>query len=147
MEMHQVRYFLAVVDELNFSRAASAQRKPLEMQRDFFVHDTRSLTVLPMINTIDNYDYPTAFVWFALVQGAVVLLCAYLMRAPVALRWTETAAGSSISVASGDFTWRQMLRRSVIFSSIGISIFLLLYYAAVGLFPLYLSSIFKFTLA
>jgi MFS family permease len=43
--------------------------------------------------------------------------------------------------------WRQMLTPRVIISSFGISIFLLMYFAAVGYFPLYLSSIFKFTLA
>lgn len=41
--------------------------------------------------------------------------------------------------------WRQMLKSRLIISSIGISLFLLIYYAAVGLFPLYLSSIFGYT--
>lgn len=41
--------------------------------------------------------------------------------------------------------WRQMVRPRLIVSALGISLFLLIYYAAVGLFPLYLSSIFKFT--
>ena len=43
--------------------------------------------------------------------------------------------------------WRQMLKPRLLISSVGISVFLLMYYAAVGYFPLYLNAIFKFTLA
>ncbi len=43
--------------------------------------------------------------------------------------------------------WRQMLKPRLIISSFGISVFLLMYYAAVGYFPLYLNAVFKFTLA
>jgi MFS family permease len=43
--------------------------------------------------------------------------------------------------------WRQMLHPRLIISALGISLYLLMYYAAVGFFPLYLNSIFKFTLA
>jgi MFS family permease len=43
--------------------------------------------------------------------------------------------------------WRQMLTPRVILSSIGISTFLLIYFAAVGFFPLYLTTIFQFSLA
>lgn len=43
--------------------------------------------------------------------------------------------------------WRQMLKPRLLLSSLGISVFLLMYYAAVGYFPLYLNAIFKFSLA
>ena len=43
--------------------------------------------------------------------------------------------------------WRQMLHPRLMVSALGISLYLLIYYAAVGFFPLYLSSIFKFTVA
>lgn len=43
--------------------------------------------------------------------------------------------------------WRQMLRPRLVISALGISLYLLMYYAAVGYFPIYLSSIFKFTVA
>jgi len=43
--------------------------------------------------------------------------------------------------------WRQMLHPRLMISALGISLYLLIYYAAVGYFPLYLSSIFKFTVA
>ncbi len=42
--------------------------------------------------------------------------------------------------------WRQMLRPQIIISALGISIYLLLYYAAVGYFPTYLTTIFKYPL-
>ena len=55
---------------------------------------------------------------------------------------------SSIDVESAlQHPWRQMLKPRLLISSVGISVFLLMYYAAVGYFPLYLNSIFKFTLA
>ncbi len=43
--------------------------------------------------------------------------------------------------------WRQMARPKVIVSSLGISFFLLLYFAAVGFFPTYLNAIFGYSLA
>lgn len=43
--------------------------------------------------------------------------------------------------------WRQMLRMPIIVSSLGISLFLLIYFAAVGFFVIYLSTIFKFSVA
>jgi MFS family permease len=43
--------------------------------------------------------------------------------------------------------WRQMLNPRLMVSAFGISVFLLIYYAAVGFFPLYLSSIFGFKVA
>lgn len=55
---------------------------------------------------------------------------------------------ASIDVTSAlEHPWRQMLKPRLIISSFGIAVFLLMYYAAVAYFPLYLNSIFKFTLA
>ncbi len=54
------------------------------------------------------------------------------------------AAGIDVEAAV-KHPWRQMMRPRLIFSSIGISLFLLIYYAAVGFFVIYLSSIFKFS--
>lgn len=41
--------------------------------------------------------------------------------------------------------WRQMLNPRLIVSAFGISVYLLIYYAAVGFFPLYLTAIFGYT--
>ncbi len=43
--------------------------------------------------------------------------------------------------------WRQMLRPQVLISAIGVSIFLLLYYAFVGYGPILFNSVFKYSLA
>ena len=43
--------------------------------------------------------------------------------------------------------WRQMLRPQIIISALGVSIYLLLYYAAVAYFPTYLTTIYKYPLA
>jgi sugar phosphate permease len=55
-------------------------------------------------------------------------------------------SASNINVeAAVKHPWRQMLTPRVILSSLGISLFLLIYYAAVGFFPLYLQNIFHFS--
>lgn len=58
------------------------------------------------------------------------------------------AHAQSIDVAAAiAHPWRQMLTSRIIISSLGISVFLLIYFAAVGFFPLYLTTIFHFSLA
>jgi MFS family permease len=55
---------------------------------------------------------------------------------------------SSIDVTGAlQHPWRQMIKPRLLISSFGVSVFLLMYYAAVGYFPLYLNSVFGFTLA
>jgi MFS transporter, OFA family, oxalate/formate antiporter len=41
-----------------------------------------ALTVIPIQYVIANYDYNTAFLWFGIVQGAVVFVLAMLLRGP-----------------------------------------------------------------
>jgi len=41
-----------------------------------------ALTVIPIRAVIDNYGYQAAFFWFALIQGGVVFILAWLLRAP-----------------------------------------------------------------
>src|SRR5579863_7413365 len=41
-----------------------------------------ALTVIPIRYVIDNYGYNTAFLWFGIVQGAVVFALALLLRGP-----------------------------------------------------------------
>jgi MFS transporter, OFA family, oxalate/formate antiporter len=43
-----------------------------------------AITVIPIRYVIDNYDYNTAFLWFGIVQGAVVFVLALLLRGPEA---------------------------------------------------------------
>jgi OFA family oxalate/formate antiporter-like MFS transporter len=41
-----------------------------------------ALTVIPIRYVIDNFGYNTAFLWFGIVQGAVVFVLALLLRGP-----------------------------------------------------------------
>lgn len=59
----------------------------------------------------------------------------------------EARASSIDVVEATKHPWRQMLHPRLIISALGISLYLLMYYAAVGFFPIYLSSIFKYSVA
>src|SRR5437660_1571820 len=59
----------------------------------------------------------------------------------------ERRAASIDVVGAVKHPWRQMLKPRLLISSFGIRVFLLMYYASVGYFPLYLNAIFKFSLA
>ena len=41
-----------------------------------------ALTVIPIRAVIDSYGYQTAFLWFGIIQGGVVFVLAWLLRAP-----------------------------------------------------------------
>ena len=43
-----------------------------------------ALTIVPIANLINSHGYETAFIYFGLGQGLVVILCALLLRAPQA---------------------------------------------------------------
>ena len=118
-----------------------------------------------LATTIANRTLPVYGTWqsqyiISGIVGLVVFLLCFLflrelssgMRDQIMNTTREKevieSRASSIDVASAlEHPWRQMLKPRLIISSFGISIFLLMYYAAVGYFPLYLNSIFKFTLA
>ncbi len=51
-----------------------------------------ALTVIPITAVISSSGYATAFFWFGLVQGGIVFLLAWLMRAPEAGELTGLAA-------------------------------------------------------
>lgn len=66
-------------------------------------------TVLPIGWTIENYGYETAFLWFGIAQGLVVVLAGLGMRFPAAgeVRLVTQAKPGPISQ---DFTPRQVLK-------------------------------------
>ncbi len=41
-----------------------------------------ALTVIPILNTINAFGYEAAFFWFGLIQGGLVFVLAWLLRAP-----------------------------------------------------------------
>src|SRR5499427_7968625 len=51
-----------------------------------------ALTVIPIRAVIDNYGYQAAFFWFGLLQGGVVFILAWLLRAPDPGELPSTAA-------------------------------------------------------
>ncbi len=51
-----------------------------------------ALTVIPIRAVITDFGYTSAFFWFGLVQGAILLLIAPIMRAPLANELPKTAA-------------------------------------------------------
>jgi MFS family permease len=58
------------------------------------------------------------------------------------------ARASGVDVASAlRRPWRQMLTPNVLLAALGVSLFLLIYYAAVGFFVIYFTSVFNFTQA
>ena len=51
-----------------------------------------ALTVIPIRYVIDNNGYQAAFLWFGLIQGGIVFVLAWLLRAPDRARCPSTAA-------------------------------------------------------
>ncbi|HEY2539043.1 MAG TPA: oxalate/formate MFS antiporter [Stellaceae bacterium] len=67
-----------------------------------------ALTVVPIRAVIAAHGYAAAFFWFGLVQGAIVFLLAWLMRAPYPGETPATAAPRLIQTTES-FTPRAML--------------------------------------
>ena len=51
-----------------------------------------ALTVIPIRMVITDFGYASAFFWFGLAQGVVLLLIAPIMRAPLPTELPKTAA-------------------------------------------------------
>jgi OFA family oxalate/formate antiporter-like MFS transporter len=66
-------------------------------------------TILPIDWTIRHAGYETAFLWFGLGQGLVVILAGLVMRFPTRQEM-RTPAHSRVFGSGRDFTPRQMLR-------------------------------------
>ncbi|MFZ2006252.1 MAG: oxalate/formate MFS antiporter [Stellaceae bacterium] len=71
-----------------------------------------ALTVVPIREVIAAYGYETAFFWFGIVQGAVVFVLAWLMRAPFAGEAPASIASKVIQTTES-FTPQQMLATPV----------------------------------
>jgi OFA family oxalate/formate antiporter-like MFS transporter len=67
-----------------------------------------ALSVVPIINTIAAYGYQTAFLGFGLGQGAIILVLAQALRAPLPGQTPKPAAG--LNQSRRDYTPAQMLR-------------------------------------
>ena len=67
-----------------------------------------AITVIPIRYVIDNYGYSSAFLWFGIVQGAVVFGLALLLRGPEAGEMAGAAA-SKVAQSARSFSPRDVL--------------------------------------
>ena len=68
-----------------------------------------ALTIIPIANQIKASGYQSAFFTWGILQGAVVLVCAFLMRAPQKEDLAEITTSTESQTAQ-DFTPAQMLK-------------------------------------
>ena len=71
-----------------------------------------ALTVIPIRFVIDNFDYSTAFFWFGIVQGAIVLLLALLLRGPEPGEMTAAPA-PKVAQSSKSYSPKEVLASPV----------------------------------
>jgi OFA family oxalate/formate antiporter-like MFS transporter len=71
-----------------------------------------ALTIIPIASVIKSSGYQSAFLWFGLVQGIVVLLVGLLLRAP---QPDEVPASASAAVQQSrrDYQWHETIRTPV----------------------------------
>ena len=71
-----------------------------------------ALTVVPIREVIAAYGYGAAFFWFGLIQGAVVFILSWWMRAPLPGE-TPASTASRVIQTNRSFTPREMLSTPV----------------------------------
>jgi MFS transporter, OFA family, oxalate/formate antiporter len=71
-----------------------------------------ALTIVPIYNTIQHSGYQSAFLYFGILQGAVVVLAAMFMRAPQRGDVTATVA-PKVAQTGRDFTWQEAVRSPI----------------------------------
>lgn len=67
-----------------------------------------ALTLIPIRYVIKTHGYQSAFLWFGIAQGIIVLLCALLIRAPL-LGDEPAEEKATVRQSARDFHWREML--------------------------------------
>jgi OFA family oxalate/formate antiporter-like MFS transporter len=68
-----------------------------------------ALTVIPIANVIKASGYQSAFLWFGLGQGIIVVLVALLLRAPAAGE-VPVPTAPAVQQTRHDYEWHQVLR-------------------------------------
>ncbi len=71
-----------------------------------------ALTIIPIHNMIKGSGYQSAFLYFGILQGAVVLLAAMFMRAPQRGDVTATVK-PRVEQSGRDFTWQEAVRTPI----------------------------------
>lgn len=65
----------------------------------------------PIIHVIGTYGYQSAFLWFGLGQGIVVLVMSQFLRAP--LPGQAPKAAPRLTQSARDYTWTEMIQTPV----------------------------------
>ncbi|HKA75535.1 MAG TPA: MFS transporter, partial [Pseudolabrys sp.] len=71
-----------------------------------------ALTIIPIANLIKSHGFETAFLWFGLAQGLVVILVAVKLRAPAAGE-VDAPAAPAVQQSRRDYGWQEVLRTPV----------------------------------
>jgi len=69
-----------------------------------------ALTVIPIANMIQSSGYESAFFWFGIVQGIIVMIFSLFLRAPEA---NETPVSAVVQQTRHDFQWKEVLKTPV----------------------------------
>jgi OFA family oxalate/formate antiporter-like MFS transporter len=69
-----------------------------------------ALTVVPIRLVIESYGYASAFFWFGVLQGAVLLVVAQVLRGPTAGTVLPTAVRAEVPQSSRSYTSAEVLR-------------------------------------
>jgi OFA family oxalate/formate antiporter-like MFS transporter len=66
-----------------------------------------ALTVIPIANMIASSGYESAFFWFGIVQGIIVMIFSLFLRAPES---GEVPASAIVQQSRSDHTWTEVLK-------------------------------------
>ncbi len=66
-----------------------------------------ALTVIPIANMIASSGYESAFFWFGIVQGIIVMIFSLFLRAPEP---GEVPASATVQQSRRDHTWNEVLK-------------------------------------
>ncbi|HVX99647.1 MAG TPA: oxalate/formate MFS antiporter [Pseudorhodoplanes sp.] len=69
-----------------------------------------ALTVIPIANMIQASGYESAFWWFGIGQGAVVVVVGLLLRAPDS---REMVASTAVAQSRRDYDWKEVLKTPI----------------------------------
>ena len=72
-----------------------------------------ALTVIPIANTIKSYGYEAAFLWFGLLQGAIIFVLAWFLKSPGADFNAPVAASSTPKTSAREYRPGEMVRTPV----------------------------------
>jgi OFA family oxalate/formate antiporter-like MFS transporter len=69
-----------------------------------------ALTVIPIANMIQSSGYQSAFFWFGIVQGVIVMIFSLFLRAPES---GEAPASTVLQQSRRDYEWKDVLKTPV----------------------------------